>query len=65
MKMDEHLYHHVFDSVLATELGVDGTGIVLFKSFDEGRNDFSGDFTEEAIMKFINDNNMPTIMSFD
>jgi len=27
---------------------------VIFKQFDEGRNDYEGEFEPEEIMKFIN-----------
>nr|AXL95691.1 protein disulfide isomerase [Conus ermineus] len=39
-------------------------GVVLFKKFDEGRNDFSGDFEEAAMSKFIKDNYLPLINEF-
>nr|AQQ10870.1 disulfide isomerase [Conus miles] len=39
-------------------------GVVVFKKFDEGRNDFSGDFEEAAMTKFIKDNRLPLINEF-
>nr|DAZ86636.1 TPA_inf: venom-related protein PDI [Conus judaeus] len=39
-------------------------GVVLFKKFDEGRNDFSGDFEGAAMSKFIKDNRFPLINEF-
>nr|AMM62656.1 conotoxin-specific protein disulfide isomerase (cspdi) [Conus textile] len=39
-------------------------GVVLFKKFDEGRSDFSGDFEEAAMSKFIKDNRLPLINEF-
>nr|UMA83342.1 venom-related protein disulfide isomerase [Conus judaeus] len=39
-------------------------GVVLFKKFDEGRNDFSGDFEEAAMSKFVKDNRLPLINEF-
>lgn len=43
---------------------VDKDGIVLFKKFDEGRNDFEGDFTAENIKKFITANQLPVVIEF-
>nr|AMM62657.1 conotoxin-specific protein disulfide isomerase variant 2 [Conus textile] len=39
-------------------------GVVVFKKFDEGRNDFSGDFEEAAMSKFVKDNRLPLINEF-
>nr|AMM62653.1 conotoxin-specific protein disulfide isomerase (cspdi) [Conus geographus] len=39
-------------------------GVVLFKKFDEGRNDFSGDFEKAAMSKFVKDNRLPLINEF-
>nr|AXL95393.1 protein disulfide isomerase [Conus ermineus] len=39
-------------------------GVLLFKKFDEGRNDFSGDFEEAAMSKFVKDNRLPLINEF-
>jgi protein disulfide-isomerase A1 len=62
---DDMVFHHVLDADLAAEYGVDGVGVVLFKQFDEGRNDFEGEFTVDAVKKFVEDNSVPTIMKFD
>nr|AMM62661.1 conotoxin-specific protein disulfide isomerase variant 4 [Conus bullatus] len=39
-------------------------GVVLFKKFDEGRSDFSGDFGEAAMSKFVKDNRLPLVNEF-
>lgn len=39
--------------------------IVLFKKFDEGRNDFTESLTEEDLRKFIAANSSPLVMKFD
>jgi len=52
---DDFVFHHVFDKDLAAEYNVEKEwGIVIFKQFDEGRNDYEGEFEPEEIMKFIN-----------
>jgi protein disulfide-isomerase A1 len=39
--------------------------IVLFKKFDEGRNDFTGEVTEEAVKTLISTHGAPLVMKFD
>lgn len=39
--------------------------IVLFKNFDEGRNDFDGKFVEEEIKKFIHSNQLALVSEFN
>lgn len=38
---------------------------VLFKNFDELRNDFDGEVSTEAITNFINAHSIPTVMPFN
>jgi len=38
---------------------------VIFKQFDEGRNDYEGEFEADSIVDFINKNSVATIMEFD
>jgi protein disulfide-isomerase A1 len=59
------VFHHCHCPEAAAEQGVEGVGVVLFKQFDEGRNDFEGEFKSDAVKKFIEDNSVPTIMPFD
>uniref|UniRef100_A0A1W7R9Z7 Protein disulfide-isomerase n=1 Tax=Hadrurus spadix TaxID=141984 RepID=A0A1W7R9Z7_9SCOR len=40
-------------------------GIVLFKQFDEGRNDFEGEITADALKEFINANSLPLVVEFN
>jgi protein disulfide-isomerase A1 len=54
------------ESVIFEELGVKGSeGLVLFKKFDEGRNDFDGTFEEEEIKKFIHSNQLALVSEFN
>lgn len=39
--------------------------VILFKSFDEERNEFRGRVTEKSLMKFIDENGYPTFGEFD
>lgn len=49
---------------VGTELGRDKDGVVLFKTFDEGRNDFEGEYTVEALTSFIKTNSLPLVVEF-
>ena len=39
--------------------------IVIFKNFDEKRNDYSGEIKFEAIKSWLDDKSIPTVMAFD
>jgi protein disulfide-isomerase A1 len=50
------------DKSVVSDLGVDKEGIVLFKKFDEGRNDFEEEVTADAFRKFITVNSFPLVV---
>merc|ERR1712088_1008250 len=53
-------------SDIATENKVEGDAIVLFKNFDEGRNDMTEDLVNvEAIGKFVAANALPLVVEFN
>merc|ERR1712241_1520356 len=53
-------------SDIATENKVEGDAIVLFKKFDEGRNDMTEDLVNvEAIGKFVASNALPLVVEFN
>lgn len=39
-------------------------GVVIFKNFDEGRNDMEGEVTEESVMAFVAGNSLPLVVDF-
>jgi len=43
---------------------VDGDKIVLFKQFDEGRNDYDGAYNAKDITKFVTANSLPILVEF-
>ncbi|KAF9927668.1 protein disulfide-isomerase precursor [Mortierella antarctica] len=47
--------------VVETNPDLEGEGIVLYKKFDEGKNELKGDFTEESLIEFITANSVPTM----
>jgi len=43
----------------------DESGMVLFKNFDEGRNNFEGEVTDDAVVNFISRNAVPLVIEFN
>jgi len=64
--MDEFPFGIVSDAAVFTEYAVEGdSAIVLLKKFDEGRANFEGDVTEEALTKFVAGNALPLVIEFN
>lgn len=61
---DDYPYGIASDKAVYTELGVENDGVVLFKKFDEGRNDFTGDLSVESLKKFVTANSLPLVVEF-
>lgn len=55
----------VTDNEIIAHAKANVENVVLFKKFDEGRNDFSDDFTVEALKTFCDQNSFATVMEFD
>jgi len=47
--------------VVESNPDLEGEGIVLYKQFDEGKNELKGAFTEESLIEFITANSVPTM----
>lgn len=58
---DNFLFGATNDAALAKAEGVKQPSIVLYKSFDEGKNTFDEKFTKEAITTFANTASVPLI----
>ncbi|KAF2219990.1 protein disulfide-isomerase [Elsinoe ampelina] len=58
---DSHLFGATNDAALAEKEGVKQPAVVLYKSFDEGKNTFSEKFDSEAITSFIKTSATPLI----
>uniref|UniRef100_A0A5F5Q0B7 protein disulfide-isomerase n=2 Tax=Equus TaxID=9789 RepID=A0A5F5Q0B7_HORSE len=43
---------------------LDKDGVVLFKKFDEGRNNFEGEITKEKLLDFVKHNQLPLVIEF-
>lgn len=51
----------ISDAELAKEHGVSDGNIVLFKTFDEGKNVYDGELTTDAIFEFIKSSSIPLL----
>lgn len=49
---------------MATALGIEAEGVVLFKSFDEGKNVHEGEVSVDSIRKFVLGNSLPLVVEF-
>lgn len=58
---DDYLFGATNDAALATAEGVKQPAIVLYKSFDEGKNTFEEKLDAEAISKFIKTSAIPLV----
>ena len=58
---DDYLFGATNDAKLAKAEGVKQPGVVLYKTFDEGKDVFDGKFEKEAITKFTKDSATPLV----
>lgn len=59
-------FGHIFLESARTHFSVpEGVKVVLFKGFEEGRNDFTGPIEKKALSDFIIDNSIPTLIPLD
>lgn len=58
---DTYLFGATSDAALAESEGVKQPSIVLYKSFDEGKNTFSETFEKEAIENFVKTASTPLV----
>ncbi|KAI8982052.1 thioredoxin-like protein [Mycotypha africana] len=62
---DDYVFGLVTDEALAKENKAEFPSIVLYKQFDEGRNDLNKDITAESIQSFIKANSVPLFDGID
>ncbi|KAL9545903.1 hypothetical protein MBANPS3_006923 [Mucor bainieri] len=62
---DDYLFGIVTDEALAKEHKAEFPSLVVYKQFDEGRNDQTGAFEVEAIEEFIKTNSVPLLDAID
>lgn len=58
---DDYLFGATNDADLAKAEGVKQPGVVLYKSFDEGKDVYDGQFEKDAINKFTKDSATPLV----
>lgn len=63
--MDDVKFGLVSDDAVFTANKVSKDGVVLFKAFDEGRNDYDGAAEAEELTKFISANALPLVIEFN
>ena len=62
---DDHPFGITSEDAVFKEYEIGGEGIILFKDFDEGRNKYEGEITEDGITKFISANSLPLVVDFN
>lgn len=65
MSYDDLAFAHTTDEGARTSQSARHHTIVLFKKFDEGRNDYAGATNVADIKKFIDENSFATVMPFN
>jgi len=63
--MDDYPFAITSVAAIFEEYKVSESGVVLFKNFDEGRNDLEGEVSEDAIVKFVSGNALPLVVEFN
>ncbi|GFX23191.1 protein disulfide-isomerase [Trichonephila clavipes] len=63
-EMDDFSFGITSDDGVYSELKASKDGVVLFKKFDEGRNEFDGELNEENLKKFLKSNSLPLVVEF-
>lgn len=63
--VDDHPFAIVKDDKLLTELNIADEKITLFKKFDEGHVDYTGDVSEEALKSFVFVQSLPLVVEFN
>ena len=58
---DDFLFGAISDAASAKAEGIKTPGLVLYKSFDEGKNTFEDTFSKDAITKFIKTTAVPLV----
>ena len=65
-KFDDAVFFYTSNADLRTEHKVpEGTDIVLFKKFDEGRNELAGSWDAAKLTEFVDAHRFPLVLPFD
>jgi len=64
--LDDYPFAITSDEAVKAEYSVEEAAAVsLFKKFDEGRNNFEGEMTSDALTKFVAGNALPLVIDFN
>merc|ERR1712088_253948 len=63
--MDDIAFGITGDEAVCSEHGVSGEGVVVLKTFDDGKAILTEDLTEENISKFITAESLPLVIDFN
>lgn len=58
-RRDDYVFGLATDAASIAAAGVKAPALVLYKTFDEGRNDYTGSFTSEGIFQFAQQHSVP------
>lgn len=62
---DDIIFGHVVSSDAQSKYEAENGSVVLFKNFDDKRNNLSKGYTEEQFKSFVESKSTPLVMSFD
>ena len=65
MGIDKLAFGHVFDDDITAGQKTSAGKVVVYKKFDEGRNDYNGPNSAAELKKFIDEKSFATVMEFD
>jgi len=61
---DDHPFGISSHEDIFSHLNLQSDAVVLFKQFDEGRNDYTKEITQDNLKKFIGTNSLPLVVDF-
>ncbi|XP_054713407.1 protein disulfide-isomerase-like isoform X1 [Uloborus diversus] len=64
-EMDDFAFGISSDDAVYSELKATKDGVILFKKFDELRNEYEGELTEDNLKKFLKSNSLPLVVEFN
>jgi protein disulfide-isomerase A1 len=65
MSEDKLAFGHVFNDEVTANQKTEAGKIVIFKKFDEGRNDYDGAYNFADLKKWLEDKSFATVIAFD
>merc|ERR1712038_340696 len=63
--LDDLAFGITGDEAVCSEYGVTGEGVVMVKTFDDGKATLTEDLTEENIAKFVGSDSLPLVIDFN